>query len=587
MAQRSPVCTVVGHVDHGKSSILDSIRESCVTAGEAGAITQSIGASHIPINTIKTKCGKLLESLNMDFTIPGLLFIDTPGHAAFTSLRKRGGNIADIAILVVDINEGFKPQTLEALDILKAYKTPFVVAANKIDLINGWKNHNKPILGNIQSQSSAVRETVEKQMYELVGKFYEKDLQAERFDRVEDFTKQISIIPCSAKSGEGLPELLMVMVGLAQKYLNQKLTLDVEGPAQGTILEVKEAQGIGKSLDVIIYDGSIHVNDTIVIGGFENAIVSKVRSLFMPAHSSEIRDRKTNFKSVKEVHAANAVKISGPDLDEVVAGMPLRVLGKDQSLDEVREAVQSEIEEVLIDTEQKGIVVKADSLGSLEALTSMLREKGIPIKKALIGNVSKKDVSVAESNYESDSLKGVILGFNVGIKQDVIVPDHIKVITSDIVYEILDEYEKWYDYEKKRQESKIMEKLTPPAKLQVLKGFVFRQSNPAVIGVEIVTGKIKSGMPIMKDGKKISFIKEIQDNKKVVSETTAGKQVAIALPNLTVGRQLFEEDEIFSWLTEDEFLKYKKFKQFLSKDEMEVLREIAEVFRRGNPLWGV
>jgi len=128
---RSPVCTVVGHVDHGKSSLLDYIRHSHIVKDEAGAITQAIGASLIPLDTIKKVCGQLLDSLKIKFTIPGLLFIDTPGHAAFTNLRKRGGSLADIAVLVIDINEGFKPQTAEAVEILKQGKTPFIVAATK------------------------------------------------------------------------------------------------------------------------------------------------------------------------------------------------------------------------------------------------------------------------------------------------------------------------------------------------------------------------------------------------------------------------------------------------------------------------
>ena len=137
---------VLGHVDSGKTSILDKIRGTGVQGREAGGITQAIGASIIPIETIKKICGKLLDSLNIKLTLPGLLFIDTPGHAAFVNLRKRGGNLADIAILVININEGLMPQTIESINILKQYKTPFIIAVNKIDLVNGWRSQKEKSL---------------------------------------------------------------------------------------------------------------------------------------------------------------------------------------------------------------------------------------------------------------------------------------------------------------------------------------------------------------------------------------------------------------------------------------------------------
>jgi translation initiation factor 5B len=252
MALRSPICTVVGHVDHGKSSLLDNIRGSAIVKTEAGGITQAIGASIIPLSTIMKICGPLLESLKMKFTIPGLLFIDTPGHAAFTNLRKRGGNLADIAILVIDIREGIMPQTLESIEILKQYKTPFIIAANKIDLISSWKKLAPGLVKNINEQSPQTTADFETKLYQIVGKLSELGLSADRFDRISDYTKQIAIVPTSAQSGEGIPELLMVLAGLAQKYLEQCLDCNVEGNAKGIVLEVKEDKGIGKAMDVII-----------------------------------------------------------------------------------------------------------------------------------------------------------------------------------------------------------------------------------------------------------------------------------------------------------------------------------------------
>ncbi len=263
---RSLICTTLGHVDHGKSSILDSIRGTAVVNGEAGAITQAIGASIIPLETIRGICGDLLGKLGMELTIPGLLFIDTPGHEAFASLRKRGGNLADIAIVVIDINDGFKPQTIESLELLKASKTPFIIAANKIDLINGWQTQEGTLLEKVEKQSEGVRKQLDEKLYTLVGSLAEHGFNGDRFDRVSDFTNQIGIVPVSAHTKDGMSELLMVITGLAQKFLEKGLEFTKDGPAKGSIMEVKEVKGIGKALDVIIYDGTLRKGDEIVIG---------------------------------------------------------------------------------------------------------------------------------------------------------------------------------------------------------------------------------------------------------------------------------------------------------------------------------
>ncbi len=586
MTIRSPICTVVGHVDHGKSSILDKIRGSAIVKSEAGAITQAIGASIIPLETIRKICGNLLEKMKTEFTIPGILFIDTPGHAAFTNLRKRGGNLADIAILVIDIREGIKPQTIESIEILKQYKTPFIIAANKLDLIPGWKRNQTALLANISSQDTQTTQEIETELYEVVGKLAEYGLNAERFDRVEDYTKQIAIVPTSAETGEGIPELLMVLSGLAQKYLEQCLKCNVEGNAKGTILEVKEEKGIGKSMDVIIYDGTLKVNNTIVIGGINEPIITKIRALFEPAPLSEMRDKKSKFKSVKEVHAATGVKIASPDIENVVAGMPI-IQTEKENIEKAKEEVQSQVEEVIIETDKIGLVVKADSLGSLEALLKLLKEEDIPIKKATIGNITKKDISDAASNFESDPFQCVILGFNI-VDISGICDACVKIIKSPIIYEIIETYKKWIEEEKKKKEASELDKLIQPAKLEFLKGYIFRQSSPAIFGVEIIAGTLKANSSLMnRMGKTLSIVKNIQAEKENVDKAEKGKQVAISLPNVTIGRQLNEGDILYTDMPEEDFKKFKELKAYLSEDQKMVLKEIAEIKRENNIVWGI
>ncbi|MFH1439086.1 MAG: translation initiation factor IF-2 [Candidatus Woesearchaeota archaeon] len=602
---RQPIVTILGHVDHGKTTLLDTIRHTTVTEREAGKITQAIGASIVPLQTINRFCGKLLKKLNLNLTIPGLLFIDTPGHAAFSTLRKRGGSIADIAIVIIDIKEGFKPQTIEAIEILKKAKTPFIIAANKIDLISGWKKQSDSILENISKQNPEINRIIETKLYEVVGKLHELGFESERFDRIDDYTKQIAIVPVSARSSEGMQELLMVLSGLAEKYLRGKLKCDVTKGAKGSILEVKEEPGLGKTIDVIIYEGYIKINDTIVIGSLDKPIVTKVRALLEPKPLTEMMDKKSKFQGVKQVCAATGVKIAAPDMDGVVAGMPIMVVGKkegdkgsgskgneikEEDIEEVKKIIQRQINEVMIETDNEGIIIKADSIGSLEAMVSLLKEKDIAIRKAKIGNISKKDIIDAEAN-ENDDFARVILGFNVEVMSDAesyLQDSPVTIIKNNIIYKIIEDYERWLEEEKKRIEMKGLEKLTRGCKFQILLNHTFRQSNPAIVGVDILAGILKTGTPLMKaDGVMISRVKAMKSGEDNVSEAKAGKQLAVSMDGVTVGRQIHEKDFIYSAIPEEEFKKLKEYKEYLTKDEKEALKEIGEIMRKSNPVWGV
>jgi len=587
MKLRQPIVTYLGGVDSGKTSLQDFIRQTSVVKGEAGKITQHIGSTNVPLKTIIKLCGSLLKKLKLDIKIPGILLLDTPGHSAFTNLRRRGGNLADIAILVIDINEGIKPQTLECIDILKQYKTPFIIALNKIDLIAGWQSKNNFLIQNISSQSESIQKILDTKLYELVGKLSELGFNAERFDRVEDYTKQIAIVPTSAKTGEGIPELLMVLTGLAQKFMEQKLNVNIEGNVKATVLEVKENKGIGKTIDVIIYDGSLKKNDILVIGTLDEPIATKVKALLEPLPLRDIRDKKTKFTNVSKVSAATGIKISAHDLENVVAGMPLRSCLPSE-IEKVKQEIKKEVEEVVIEIDKQGIVIKADSLGSLEALIKLLKEKNIPVKKATIGNISKKDISDASITYEKDPLNSAVLGFNVQLMPDVKVPDNVKVLTNNVIYKLIEDFEKWQEQEKKRLEGKELEFLVRPCKLQIMKGYIFRQNNPAVVGVDVLEGKIKVDTPLMKkDGKKITEVKSIQENQENINEAEKGKQVAVSLPKVTVGRQINEGDILYSAVSEDDFRKLKELKKNLSDEEKKILKEIAEIMRVKNPLWGI
>jgi len=588
MKIRRVLVTTLGHVDHGKSSLLDKIRGTTIVEREAGKITQAIGASIIPIETIKRVCGKLLDGIKQKITIPGILAIDTPGHEAFTSLRKRGGNLADIAIVVVDIKEGFKPQTYEAIEILKESKTPFVIAANKIDLIPGWQSNKgtqrETLLDTINKQSMNVIKELEKGIYNIVAKLAELGFNSERFDRVEDYTKQVAIIPLSAKTGEGIAELLMVITGLAQKYLEKHLEYNVKGFAKGTVLEVKETKGFGITIDVILYDGKLKLNDIIVIGGLEKPVVTKVKALLEPKPLAEMMDKKSKYNCVEEVVAATGVKIAANELDKVIAGMPL-LSCDEKGIEKAKEEVQKEVGQVIINTDKEGVVAKADSIGGLEALIKLLKAKNVPIRKASIGNITKKDITEAESNLVENPLLAVVLGFNVSSCEK---STSIKIITNSVIYKIIDEFEKWQSKKSKEIQEKKLASVKRPFKIKLLKNYIFRQSNPAVIGVEVLAGVLRKDYELMKeDGAVVSSVRTIQSEQKNIEKAEKGKQVAISMDGVIIGRQLKGDEVLYSNISESDFRKLKEMKEVLSEDEKQVLREIAEIKRKENSLWGV
>ncbi|HLC56118.1 MAG TPA: translation initiation factor IF-2 [Candidatus Nanoarchaeia archaeon] len=567
---RSLICTFVGHVDHGKTTIQDYIRGTSIAKKEPGLITQHISGTKVDFSIIKEICGDLLKG--KDIKLPGFLFLDTPGHASFNNLRKRGSNLADIAVLVIDINESIKPQTLEALEILKQFKTPFVIAANKIDLIQGYRSSKDFLIKNLDSQSDSFNEELDTKIYTIVGKLSELGIISERFDRIDDYTKQAAIIPLSAKSGNGVPELLMVLAGLGQKFLEKELQINPESPGKGTILEVKEEKGIGTILETVLYDGNIKENDIIIIGSLTDPIVTRVKAIFSKQLSKTMK--------VERTQAVDLVNISCPDLKEVYAGMPLRVANN--NIEKISKEVREEVSAVLIETTKDGIIVKADSLGSLEALISLLKENEIKIKHASIGNINKKDIQEAlSSNDESDR---IILAFNV---KQIDKNKDVKVINHDVIYKIIEEYDKYIYQKRKDIAKKELEKAKMPAKIYLMPGYIFRQNNPAVVGVEVLAGKIKVDMSLMKDGKQITQVQSIQENGKAINEAERGKEVAVAFKNVTVGRQINSGDILYSYITENDFRRLKKLKQFLKDDESQALKEIAEIYRKQNPVWGV
>jgi len=587
---RQPIITVLGHVDHGKTTLLDYVRGTTLAQREAGKITQHIGATEVPIGTLKKVCGGLLEVFNLKFTIPGLLFIDTPGHEAFTNLRKRGGSIADLAVLIIDINQGVQPQTKEAIQILKTFKVPFIVAATKIDMLAGWKSHDKVFMANLKQQTQQAKEAYDKQFYKLLGQMSELGFDSNIYNQVDDYTKAVAIVPVSGQTGEGIAELLALLTGLSQKFLKDKLDTDIKKPAEGTILEIKEEKGMGTTADVIIYSGSLTKDDIIVIGGLNEVFDTKIRSLLKPDPLSEIRDKKSGFRHIDRVVAASGIKILAPDLDKALAGAPFASARNENQIKTAKRKILDEIEEVLIETENTGVILKADTLGSIEAAINLLKQKSVPIKRADIGNITKQDILEAGSQ-KANLEAGFVLGFNVKCSDSMrkeAEKEKVPVICQPVIYKIVEEYEEQIEELKKKKELEKLKGLTWPAKFRILGQYIFRQSNPAVFGVEVIAGKIKSDTQIMNsDGLVIGTIKSIEDQGKKLEELKQGEQAALSVQGITIGRNAEANDELFIDVPEASFKRLKEVKKLLSGAEKQILKQLADIHRREKEVWGI
>ncbi len=592
MPIRQPIVSVLGHIDTGKTKLLDKIRKSTVQDREVGGITQHIGASYFPVDTLAKICGPLLKGLKKDVQIPGLLVIDTPGHEAFANLRKRGGAVADIAILVLDVLKGFEVQTYECIDILKERKTPFLVAANKIDRVPGWKPHDdQTFSASYRSQDPYVQQELDNKLYTIMGTFSRLTLKADKFNNVKDFTKTIAIVPTSATTGEGIPELLAVLIGLTQQYLQARLGT-TEGPAKGTVLEVKEEPGLGITTNVIIYDGTLKKGDLIVVGAKEKPAATNIRALLLPKPLDEIRDPRDKFSSVESVSAAAGIKIAAPNLEEALAGAPLYAVPSEDQLEKYIKMVSEEVEQIKIATDLDGVVLKTDALGSLEAIAESLKRNDVPIKVADVGDVSKRDVTEASVVKENEPLHGVILAFNVKVLPDAeeeAKNRDIPIFNHKTIYNLTDEYLQWVKQEEETRLEEEYDRLVKPAKVKFLPGYIFRKAKPAVIGVKVLAGTIKPKTTLVKkDGRNIGEIMQIQDKGEAVSEANAGMEVAISVTKAIVGRHIHEGETFYVRVPEAHAKTLlTNFQDRLTAEEIEALNEFIEIMRIESPFWAV
>ncbi|MEM0101012.1 MAG: translation initiation factor IF-2 [Candidatus Methanomethylicaceae archaeon] len=545
--------------------------------------TQHIGASFLPTDVIIKYCSSVIKGFEAKLKVPGILVIDTPGHEVFSNLRFRGGAVSDIAILVIDILKGVERQTEECIEILRSRKTPFVVAANKIDKIPGWKPYpNKSFIESYKLQESYVRNRLDEMINKIIGELARFGFSSDRYDRIKDFTRTVAIVPTSALTGEGIPELLALICGLTQQYLTDRL-LTTEGPGEGVVLETKEDPGLGKTIDVIIFNGIVKKGDTIVVGGLKGPIVTKIRAILLPKPLNEIRDPEDKFIATEKVVAAAGVKIVAPGLEDAVGGAPVIVANDEASIELAKNRIKEEMTELRFSSDINGVIVKADTLGSLEALVKFLKSSGIPVRISDIGPISKKDIIEATIVKRKKPELGAILGFNINITQEASIEAKnrgIPIFISNVIYHIVDDFKAWHTKIIEEMRSKEFSQVILPGVIKVLPGYVFRRSSPPIFGIEVLLGCIKPGYPLMKEnGEIIGEIMQIQDRGNNIDLAKKGDKVAISVKgDFIVGRQVKEGELLYVAVSDNDiFLLKEKFKDKLSQEELELLDKILKL----------
>ena len=573
---REPIVSVLGHVDHGKTTLLDAIRLTTEANKEAGGITQRIGATEIRSKDLILRSHGMLNETNLH--IPGILFIDTPGHVAFSNMRVRGGVLADIAILVVDINEGFMPQTLESINILKKFKTPFVIAANKIDLVPYFIQLRNETLKNVMKiQRAEYIDEFNNRMYLLMGRLSELNISADQYDRITDFTKSVAIVPVSAKYNIGMAELMTVLAGLSQKFLEKNIRFEASN-SKGTVIEVKKEESVGTTLDTVLYQGILRKGDIIAVNTKAGPAVTGVKALLVNSGSGGKR-----LVEKDKVYSAAGVRILIQDKLDIVNGSPLIVTdgNREEAFQEIRENST-----VNVELSENGVSIKADAIGSLEALAYELKSLGISIRSAETGDVTKKDIVNAETL--NNPLDRLIVAFSVSMTPDAkehLLSSDVGVISGGIIYSIVNEASEWLKKRKEDLQEQRKRDYSIPSKFIILPQYIFRSTKPVIVGISVQAGRLKVGDKLIRsDGRFAGTVKSIRENDTSKQFVDAPAEVAVSIEGVTLNRQIFPEEPIYVDIQESVVPLLRKEK--LDDDTMQTLEEIINIKRKENKFWG-
>jgi translation initiation factor 5B len=582
---RQPILSLLGHVDHGKTTLLDRIAGSGRADHEPGGITQHIGALEVSRETVLSMCRDVLK--REQFVVPGLLIIDTPGHRSFETLRRRGGALADLAILVIDAREGVMPQTRESIQILKHERTPFAVALTKIDLLPGWRKPQGPVrLADqlVRGGPEFVR-ALDERVYAVAESLVGFGLSADRYDRVSDFTRNAGIVPVSSKTGVGVPELLALLVGLAQRFLQGELAVEA-GVPEATVLERSELRGIGPVASVILYRGALAVGDEIAVTGRTEPFSTRIRGIYRPGPRSKGRGSSDHLESLSRTSAASGVYLAAPRIEESLPGGILRAV-RDPAERESTLALLAKDVAASVPLAESGVQICADTLGGLEALAYECGEASIPIHGAEVGPVHR--ALVLRTAAVRDPLHRAVLAFNVPVLPDALPSSEaetVRIFRGEVMYRLLEEYQAWRTERAEAIAKQRRVDIVHPAKFEILRGFVFRSSKPAIVGIKVLAGELRPGVRLMlADGSEVGVLKSLQKENDAVKEAAEGSELAASLDGPVVGRTVQEGDVLYVAIPESSARALRG--QELSGSERRVLEEVLKIRRATQgPFWG-
>jgi translation initiation factor 5B len=581
---REPIVSLLGHVDHGKTTLLDRIAGSVRASHEAGGITQHIGAIEIPGETVRRLCEGVLSSDQL--LVPGLLFVDTPGHRSFETMRRRGGALADLAVLVVDAREGMMPQTRESVEILRHEKTPFAIALTKIDLLAGWRKVGAPtpLLDQIARSGSEFSRQLDAHLYSVSESLATLSFSAERYDRVSDFTRNLGIVPVSARAGVGVPELIALLVGLSQRFLPEELRQVGDG-GEATILERSDQKGVGPVGSVIVYRGRVRVGDEIVATGRSEPFATRVRGLYRPVpRKAGSTSKSTRLESLDEVTAAAGVYLAAPGIEHAMPGGLLKVVRTPEEAEEVQRELARESRPVA-DLAESGVAIFADTLGGLEALAFECRTKEIPVHEAGVGPVDR--ATVMKIATVRDPTHRAVLAFNVPVLQGAVDADTgaVQVFRAEVIYRTIEEYLAWRTVRERELEKERRAETVHPGKIEVLPGFVFRMSKPAIVGIRVVGGTVRPGVRLMhRDGSEVGVLRSLEKQNESVAEAGESTELAASIEGAVVGRNVKPGDVLLVAIPESSARVLKD--QPLTPSEKEILDEVVRLWRATRPFWG-
>ncbi|EFA79965.1 eukaryotic translation initiation factor 5B [Heterostelium album PN500] len=587
---RSPILCILGHVDTGKTSLLDKIRSTNVQGGEARGITQQIGASFVPVETIKEQTKGINEKLKVNFRLPGLLLIDTPGHESFNNLRSRGSGLCDLAILVIDIVHGIEKQTVESINLLRMRKTPFVVALNKVDRVYEWQKYvNLSMNEELKLQNRHTAQDFESRTNKIIAQLAEHELNAALYWRNSDYKKVVSLVPTSAVTGEGLGDLMLVVVQLMQKIMSEKVTY--RNTLECTILEVKAIEGLGTTVDAVLVNGVLNEGDKIVVSGFGGPIVTTIRSLLTPPPLRETRV-KTALIPNKSIRASMGVKIVAPGLEKAVAGTSLYVVGEDDDLEELKREAQKDVDSVLAtdDTEEIGVTIQASTLGSLEAFSTFLKGEKIPVAFKAIGPVHKKHVMNAAIMANKDPKYAILLAFGVKVEESAMQTANelkITIMSEETIYLFVDRLKTYFGAIKEKLREQTANVCVWPCLLDVIK--VFRQKDPILVGVRIKEGTLRIGTPLVlpdpnQQHVDIGVVQSIKLNEKDVNIAKKDDEVSISIDDsntkTTFGRHFDDKKDWYSKISRDSIDALKEaWSDELTKQDKQLIVFMKGVFK--------